>query len=233
MSDQEIRLSKRLVELGLCASRREADEAIEQGLVLVDGLPVTTLGSRVTHLQQIVLNPRVCGASDAPGVLLLHKPANVILDPRALIRQQTRSPEAPDTGAWRALLQNPACTGAVDAFAEGLVALTRDKRLAGKLAECETEFLIGVDRAPPAAELANRFAQIAREEHPAPGVKATRQSDRQVRLTAHGVREGQLLRWCEQAGLAPRSVRCIRIGRIAIGRLAPGQWRGLLANERF
>ena len=44
MSDTAIRLSKRMVELGLC-TRREADACIEQGLVKVDGRIVTALGA--------------------------------------------------------------------------------------------------------------------------------------------------------------------------------------------
>ena len=40
------RLSKRMSELGLC-SRREADEWIENGWVKVDGVVMTTLGTRV------------------------------------------------------------------------------------------------------------------------------------------------------------------------------------------
>jgi len=41
------RLSKNLSERGHC-SRREADRYIEQGSVIVDGHPVTVLGTRVS-----------------------------------------------------------------------------------------------------------------------------------------------------------------------------------------
>ena len=57
MSDDTIRLSKRMTELGLC-SRREADEFIEQGLVKVDGVVVDVLGSRVRPEQRIELEAR-------------------------------------------------------------------------------------------------------------------------------------------------------------------------------
>ena len=69
----ELRLSKRMAQLGLC-SRREADRFIEQGLVLVDGKPVDTLGVKVRPEQKIELsqsaqnqqhkNPPSCLTSD-------------------------------------------------------------------------------------------------------------------------------------------------------------------------
>ena len=57
MSDEQLRLSKRMVELGLC-SRREADAFIEQGRVRVDGQVVQQLGSRVSPQQRIELDAR-------------------------------------------------------------------------------------------------------------------------------------------------------------------------------
>ena len=50
--DGRVRISKLLAERGIC-SRREADQYIEQGLVLLDGQPVTELGTRA-HPDQTV-----------------------------------------------------------------------------------------------------------------------------------------------------------------------------------
>jgi 23S rRNA pseudouridine2604 synthase len=38
---------------------------------------------------------------------------------------------------------------------------------------------------------------------------------------------------CRQVGLEVISVRRLRIGRVAMGKLAPGQWRYLAPDERF
>ena len=53
-SDGRVRISKLLAERGIC-SRREADLYIEQGLVLLDGQPVTELGSRAHPSQTVSL----------------------------------------------------------------------------------------------------------------------------------------------------------------------------------
>ena len=52
--EQEMRLSKLMAMRGLC-SRREADKYIEQGAVVVDGIVVDTLGSKVRESVRIEL----------------------------------------------------------------------------------------------------------------------------------------------------------------------------------
>ena len=52
--DGRVRVSKLLAERGIC-SRREADQYIEQGLVLLDGQPVTELGTRAHPSQTVSL----------------------------------------------------------------------------------------------------------------------------------------------------------------------------------
>ena len=51
---EKVRVSKLMSEQGLC-SRREADNYIERGWVLVDGIAVTELGTRVFPTQRITL----------------------------------------------------------------------------------------------------------------------------------------------------------------------------------
>jgi 23S rRNA pseudouridine2604 synthase len=49
---EKVRISKLMSEQGIC-SRREADNYIEQGLVLVDGEVVSELGARAFPNQKI------------------------------------------------------------------------------------------------------------------------------------------------------------------------------------
>lgn len=68
-------LSKRMSELGLC-SRREADEWIEKGWVLVDGERIDTLGTKVRPEQSIEIDQRAQAAQAAQVTILLHKPVD-------------------------------------------------------------------------------------------------------------------------------------------------------------
>jgi 23S rRNA pseudouridine2604 synthase len=38
---------------------------------------------------------------------------------------------------------------------------------------------------------------------------------------------------CALLGLRVRELRCVRIGSVSLGRLPPGAWRYLRADERF
>lgn len=64
-------------ELGLC-SRREADEWIEKGWVLVDGERIDTLGTKVRADQRIEIDSNARAAQAAQVTILLHKPVGYV-----------------------------------------------------------------------------------------------------------------------------------------------------------
>ena len=68
-----IRLSKLMSERGIC-SRREADRYIEQGQVQVDGLVISTLGTKVRPDAKITLLPDAQSAQNKKITILLNKP---------------------------------------------------------------------------------------------------------------------------------------------------------------
>ena len=67
---EKIRVSKLMSEQGIC-SRREADSYIERGWVLVDGVPVTELGSRAYPNQKITLAKAAQSRQEASVTVLL------------------------------------------------------------------------------------------------------------------------------------------------------------------
>ena len=46
-------------------------------------------------------------------------------------------------------------------------------------------------------------------------------------------RHRQIRRMCELMGLTVTGLKRIRMGRVTLGQLPPGQWRYLQANENF
>ena len=64
-------------------------------------------------------------------------------------------------------------------------------------------------------------------------VRASRPNEQRLRLALMGARPAQVRFLCEQMQLVPLAMRRIRIGRIAMGKLAPAHWRYLPAHERF
>src|SRR5258706_7503826 len=77
---EKVRVSKLMSEQGIC-SRREADSYIERGWVLVDGVPVTELGTRVFPNQKITLARQAQSRQDASVTILLHKPITYVSAP--------------------------------------------------------------------------------------------------------------------------------------------------------
>ncbi|AXE30325.1 pseudouridylate synthase [Chromobacterium phragmitis] len=233
MDETKVRLSKRMVELGLC-SRREADACIEQGLVKVDGAVVATLGARVGPEQHITLAGQPQALATLPVTMLLNRPADEDAPPAQLLGPDSRSPQDASEQVWLARhRQHLAAFGAVDELCHGLVVLTQDKKLPRHLAECEMEFLLQVERAPAAEELKKRVAAIRLGGKPLRQCKISRQSDHQLRCAVYAPRAGLLDEIGRQLGVRLRGARCIRIGRLALGSLQPGQWRYLQPFERF
>jgi 23S rRNA pseudouridine2604 synthase len=54
-----------------------------------------------------------------------------------------------------------------------------------------------------------------------------------LRLAVKGAHPGLAAYLCELAGLEIQALRRIRLGRVSMGDVAPGQWRYLAEFERF
>ncbi|SUA24266.1 RNA-binding protein [Neisseria gonorrhoeae] len=75
-TEDTIRLSKRMAQLGLC-SRREADGHIEQGWVTVNG-KTAVLGQKVSPADRIELNKKAHEQQAARITILLNKPVGYV-----------------------------------------------------------------------------------------------------------------------------------------------------------
>lgn len=74
--DETIRLNKFMANAGIC-SRREADEFIQQGLVKVNGVVVTELGTKIKHSDVVEYDEKVV-ALERKCYILLNKPKDCV-----------------------------------------------------------------------------------------------------------------------------------------------------------
>jgi 23S rRNA pseudouridine2604 synthase len=158
MSDDhaEMRLNKRMAQMGL-ASRREADEWIEQGWVRVNGR-VAQMGMKVTEQDRIEVEREATQKQDQKVTVLLHKPMGYVsgqaedghVPAIKLIEpvnhwSQDRSPIRYTGSHLKGLV--PA--GRLDIDSVGLLVLTQDgrvaKQLIGETSELEKEYLVRVE----------------------------------------------------------------------------------------
>lgn len=236
---EPVRLSKRVAQMLGC-SRRQAELCIQGGWVRVDGVVVEEPQHRVgTQRVDVASNARL--EPVMPVSLLLHKPAGV--DQEAAHEWLTPAHWAGDSSGLRPLrlhFKDQQRMASLGPRASGLLVFTQDGRIARKLREdadgLEHELLVEVSGTPHPQAL----ARINRPDHglvmdgrPLGLCKVSWQSERRLRVALKGERPGEVAFLCEAMGLQVQALRRLRIGRVALGPLAPGQWRYLLPNERF
>ncbi len=239
MSDS-IRLSKRLAE-SLPCSRREAELYIEGGWVSVDGVVVEAPQTPVRPEQRVELLPGAHAAPLPPVTLLLHKPAGLALDQgdlQTLLDEARRSAE--DRSGIRPLARHRVrleLLTPLEAEASGLVVLSQawgvKRRLVEDAARLEHEFTVEVGGSPERDALPVFQPGIRYRGAALPPFKASWQSERRLRVAVKTPAPGQVRDLCRQAGLEVLGVRRLRIGRVALAGLEPGQWRYLGEHERF
>ncbi|WP_187360060.1 S4 domain-containing protein [Chitinolyticbacter meiyuanensis] len=239
MSDESIRLSKRLTELGPY-SRREADELIEQGRVRVDGQVVDTLGSRVLPGQRVEVLAAAATVSASRVTLLFNKPAGLAEGEDGvagwLKPAQRQAHGASDILFLKRHLRHLQLATPMAAEASGLVVLTQERRLVSKLQQSrdfEHEWLLWTDKPVDAAQLARLNGVRSLDGVALRPFKLTQQAERQLRLVLRETLPSGLAALCAVAGIRLVRSQRIRVGQIAVTGLAPGQWRYLGLGERF
>lgn len=237
--NEPVRLSKRLAALLPC-SRSEAEQYIEGGWVRVNGQVVEEPHFRVQH-EKIELDPEARLEELPPVTLLLHKPAGHT-SPQALLTPASHWHD--DPSGIRVLKRHfSQLTPAVplEPAASGLLVYSQDWRVTRKLSEderlIEAEVTVEVQGEVSPAQLALMMRDTDTRGQPLPMVKASLNSSgdgrSKLRFAIKGVHPGLIAYVCERAGLQILSMKRIRIGRVPMTQLPPGQWRYLQAHERF
>ncbi len=223
------RLQKVIAHAGI-ASRRKAEELIQQGLVTVNGQVVTELGTRVDPSKDHV---KVRGKLIRPEPLeayAVYKPRGTLSaasDPsgRPVVAQLVRSP--------RRLY--PA--GRLDFMSEGLVILTNDGELARQVTRAgahQKVYRVKVRGVPQDAQLKRLAAGVRlKGEQLAPCKIRILESENNSWLEVR-LRQGknrQIRRMFDSIGHPVMRLRRLSIGAVRLGDLKPGQYRKLTPRE--
>ncbi len=241
---QGVRVSKLLAERGLC-SRREADAYIERGLVFVNGERVTQLGTRAAPDAVVTLAGEARAQQARQVTILLHKPVGYVSGQAedgykpAVTLVSAASQSADDTAErFRpAHLKGLAPAGRLDIDSTGLLVLTQDGRVArqliGENSGVEKEYLVRVQGRLDERGLALLNHGLALDGKALRPARVERLNDDQLRFILKEGRKRQIRRMCELVGLRVTGLKRVRIGRVRLGDLPPGQWRFLREGERF
>ncbi|TCT01624.1 ribosomal large subunit pseudouridine synthase F [Paralcaligenes ureilyticus] len=234
-----------MAERGLC-SRREADAYIERGWVRVDGVVISELGSKAFPDQKITLERQAQRRQTSRITILLNKPVGYVsgqaesgyrpavslIDARSRYKVD-KSPLRFEPNHLRGL----APAGRLDIDSQGLLVLTQDGRIARQLisddSDIDKEYLVRVQGRIAGNGLALLNHGLMLDGKPLQQAEVAWQNEDQLRFVLREGKKRQIRRMCEQVGLKVIGLKRVRIGRIVLGDLPPGQWRYLKEGERF
>lgn len=246
---EPVRLSKRMSELGLC-SRREADEWIARGWVRVDGVIVSELGSKVLPHQRISVERQASAQQARRVTVLLNKPVGYVSGQAedgykpavTLISASSRWKEDKSPLQFHpSQLRSLVPAGRLDIDSVGLLVLTQDGRIAKQLigedTSVEKEYLVRVQYTKPGklpdADLKLLNHGLSLDGKKLLPAKVRWQNEDQLSFVLREGKKRQIRRMCEAVGLKVLGLKRVRIGRVTLGNLPPGQWRYLGHEEKF
>lgn len=227
-----MRLNKYIAQAGI-ASRRKADELIENGNVKINGIAVRTLGIEVTEGDVVEVNGRRIREAEKKVYLLLNKPIGYV----------TTSADEKDRATVLDLVADVPerifPVGRLDYNTSGLLILTNDGELAYRITHPK-HHVYKTYRAQVQGVLSReRVSRLCRGvdiggfvTSPAE-VKVIRQAERSA-LAEIRIYEGknrQVRKMFSAVGNKVTALQRIAIGEIRLGRLMEGHYRKLTREE--
>ena len=238
-----IRVSKLMSERGMC-SRREADEYIAKGWVMVNGSRVEELGTRAPHNAKNTLTEKGLGVSKV--TILINKPIGYVSGQAedeykpaiTLVKPDNQFSEDKSKKVFiRQHLKGLAPAGRLDIDTTGLLVLTQDGRIAKKLigqdTEIEKEYLVRVSGTLTESGMELLHHGLELDGKALKPAKVSWVNEDQLRFVLRGGKKRQIRRMCEFVGLSVTGLKRVRIGRVTLSKLPIGQWRYLDDKELF
>jgi 23S rRNA pseudouridine2604 synthase len=224
-NDQSVSLNKFISQTGIC-SRREADEFIKLGRVLLNG-QVAKTGNRVNPGDEVLLDGKPVIAKEPNVYIALNKPVGI-----------TCTTELKIKGNIIEFVNHPQRIfpiGRLDKPSEGLILLTNDGDIINKILRAgnghDKEYVVKVDR-PITDKFLFRMAngvQILDTVTLPCEIYQTGKHTFKI-ILKQGLNR-QIRRMCEALGYEVTSLKRTRIMHIHLGELPIGKWRDLTADE--
>jgi len=231
---EAIRLDKHLVALIQC-SRGEAQKYIEGGWVLVDGEVIDQPQFKILE-QKVELHTDANLTAVLPRTMLLNLPEGFDVStpaaPLQLITPETHMED--DRSGIRVLKRHFARlvpTTPIESGASGLMVFSQNGKIVRKLVEDaktnEQEYTVDVSGEIELDGLKKLNDRMKQNGWLLPAAKVSWQSETRLRFALKNVHSGQIKFMCESVGLTVVAMTRLRIGRVSMGKLAPGEWRYL------
>ena len=225
------RLQKILSARGV-ASRRKAEQMIQNGAVTVNGVTAALGDSADPELDRICVNGQPLPTGQRFVYILLNKPRDYV----TTLSDEKGRPNAAQLVADCGTRVYP--VGRLDMDSEGLLLFTNDGAFANALTHPKQEVekiyeVWAVGYAPGGEEKLSRPIVLDgyRIRPPKVVLLSANGEKAKFRVTIHEGRNRQIRRMCEAAGMRCTRLRRIQEGSLRLGNLPCGAWRYLTPEE--
>jgi len=231
---EEVRLQKFLAEAGI-ASRRKAEELIQQGRVQVNGQVVTELGTKIKPDVDVVeYNGKKVGIEEEKVYILLNKPIGYVTTAKDQFSRDTVLDLVK-------VKQRVVPVGRLDMYTSGALILTNDGDFVYKVTqpkhEVEKTYNVTIRGTVTNEDLDKLRSGLVIDEYKTSEAKARilkREEEKnitRVEVIIHEGRNRQVRKMCEAIGKNVIALHRGKIGKIAVNDMKLGTWRYLKPDE--
>lgn len=226
-----VRINRYISDKGVC-SRREADKWIEAGRVSINGKKAT-LGDRVLETDVVKIDSKAIPQKRENNILIAYnKPVGV----ECTTNQEVEDNIVDAINFGERIFP----IGRLDKMSEGLILLTNLGELVNKVLRSENnhekEYIVYLNNEISDAAIERMkkglWLDIGEERVKTKECKVERIRKDCIRMVLTEGKNRQIRRMLEKFDLRAKRLKRIRVLRVGLGDLAPGEWRYLNAKEK-
>lgn len=230
-----MRLQKYLAECGI-ASRRKAEEYIQEGKVQVNGKSVTELGVKINPEKDIVyFNNKKVTKQNENIYILLNKPIGYVTTTKDQFNRETV------LDLIRGINKRIVPVGRLDMYTSGALILTNDGDFIYKVThpshEITKTYVATLRGIITNEEIEKLRSGVEIEDYLTRPAKVkilktdTERNISRIEITIHEGKNRQVRKMCEAIGRNVMALHRSKIGNITVKDLKIGEWRYLSQNE--
>lgn len=232
-----IRLSKRVADILKC-SRAEAEQVIVGGWVKVNNLVVDEPAHRVKDEQIDIHSTAQRGKVPLLTVILHKTPGQSCLSQshnniwKSLTPETRSHQDRSGINLTLRLQKSLQCAAALEDAATGLVVLTEDPGMLRKLLDDRTPLeheMLAEVQGPVSPDQLHDMCPTGLKT----SISSATPEKTGLRMAFKGYQPGYAAGVIENTGLRLKGLKRVRMGRVLMAPLAPGEWRALMPYERF
>lgn len=238
--DAPIRVNKWLAQEGVC-SRREAEDLIARGAIIIDGVRVDDVGRKILPGQTLIIDVRARAELVAKITTVINKPEGYVSaqpepgqTPAAVLLNKANF--VGEGGPPQLRRNRLAPLGRLDMDSHGLLLLSEDgvlaKAIIGPESLIDKEYIVTVTGMITAERLALLRHGLELDGRVLKPAIVERVGPQQLRFVLTEGRNRQIRRMCAMVYLDVVALQRIRIGPLDLGSLKLGRWRLLTSAER-